>query len=476
MRSVLFIVLLLAFSIFINAIDVNAVEFSVNVFPFERTIKLNESAVFELEIAHNSSSEEVFEVYSNDVTWDVRTDSALRVLPRASFKTNLIVRPLNVNTGAYNLPLVFRRTGSNDQQKEVLYVEVASAVPEQAGYLPAVRSVATVEPGIDPRKGMTIRLSLENQNLRNLEKVDVKIRSAVVNKDYTTSLGPLEKKSLTFVAELDLRTPPQKDFLRISIIIPEAEKAFQFDLFPVSYEIVSYGGVVPSVSTESFFLKWIENVSLFNDANRELVHVYRIPAWFVKKWFISGTPKPESGSGELFWEIPFKPGSSEVIVVTYNYRPILWVLLVLAVFASAYYLFRSPLRVVKRVIVVGEDEISELKVVIELINRGRASVKHLRVMDLAPRLADVVHEPSGTILEPSKVSPHEQSGTIIRWDIDVMESKEHRILVYKLRTKLGVLGGLTLPVAAVKFKFNNQEREIVSNKPEIRFKKRSYEA
>jgi len=467
MRRVLFLAVLLA-------VSVSAVEFDVSIFPSERTVALNESAVFELEIRHDSPNEEVFEVYSNDVTWDIRAETTLKVPPAQKFKTDLIVRQLNLNPGAYNIPVNFKRVGSNAQLRKVLYIELLSPFPEEATYLPAVRGVATVDPVIDPRKGMTIKLSLENQNRRILDKVDVKVRSNVVNKDYTTSLGPLEKKTLTFVAELDPRTPPQKDTLQISIIVPENEKAYQFDLFPNAYEVISYGTIVPSMATEKAFLKRIETVTLKNDGNKPLTHVYRVPAWFGKRWFVSAIPEAGREAGALVWEVSLEPGASADILITYNYRPLFWIFLIVVLVLCAYYIFRSPITVQKSATVVGSHEggISELKVIIELVNRGNRVARNVRVMDLAPRLADVVKDTRETILAPSKIVPHEQRGTLVRWDIDLMEPKEHRILMYKLRTKLGVLGGMTLPVTAVRYLVEGQEREVVSNKPEIKFRSR----
>ena len=466
MRRALLIAVLLA------VISVSAVDFNIKIFPSERSIKLNESASFEIDVEHFSPVEEFFEVYSNDVTWDVLTDSVMKVAPGTIFKTNLLLRPLNLNPGVYNVPVMFKRSGSNDQQREILYVEVSSQFPEDATYLPAVRGVATVDSQIDPRKGMTIKLSLENQNKRTLDKVDVKVRSNVINKDYSTSLGPLERKTLTFMADLDPMTPPQKDALQISILVPEKDKAFQFDLFPVAYEIIPYGGVIPSVVTESSFLKYVDTVTLTNQANKFLTHMYRVPAWIFRRGFISSEPPARVEDGALVWEVPLDAGKSFAIIITYNYRPLFWLFLIAVIVLAAYFWFRSPIFVKKSVRVVssGEEGVSQLKVVIELINRGNKMVRQVRVMDLAPRLADVVAESKETILAPSKVIPNEQRGTLLRWDIDMMEPKEHRVLMYKLHTKLGVLGGLTLPVAAVKFVVEGQERETVSNKPEIKFR------
>lgn len=451
-------------------ISVSAINFSVSVFPSERRILSNETALFEAEIEHNSPFEETFEVYSNDVTWDVRAEDVLKVPAGARAKKNILIRPLNLNPGAYNLPVILRRAGSFDQQKVVLYIELQSPFPEDATYLPAVRGVATVDPVIDPRKGMQIKLSLENQNRRILDKVDVKVRSNVLNKDYSTSLGPLEKKTLTFIADLDPRTPPQKDALQISIIVPENEKAYQFDLFAVPFEVVPYGAVIPSVQTESSFLKFVDTVTLKNEGNKRLVHVYRVPAWFGKQLFISGIPVPVKGAGEVSWEVPMEPGEVTTLTVIYNYRPLFWMLVIAVIIMSAYYYFRSPVAVYKRAAVIGSHEggITEFKVIIELVNRGNKTARHVKVMDLVPKLTDVVREFKETMLAPSKITPHEQSGTIVRWEIDLMEPKEHRILMYKAKTKLHVIGGMSLPVAAVHYLYDGKERESVSNAPEIR--------
>jgi len=471
MRRVAFLAVIL-----VMALSASAFEFEVSIFPSERSIKLNETAVFELEIEHESPVDEVFELYSNDVTWDLRTEDILQVAAGKKLKTRLLVRPLNLNPGAYNLPVNFKRTGSAEQERIVLYVELSSPFPDDATYLPAVRGIATVDQEVDPRKGMTIKLSLENQNRRILETVDVKVRSNVINKDYTTSLGPLEKKTLTFIAELDPLTPPQKDLLQISVIVPEKEKAYQFDLFPLPYEVVSYGLVVPSVETERAFLKRIETITLTNNGNKPLTHVYRVPAWFGKQWFISASPQPDKEASALVWDVSLEAGGTSQLTVIYNYRPLFAIILVLFVLLVAYYVFRSPIVVRKRAVVISSKDgsINEIKVVIDLVNRGGSVVRHVKVMDLAPRLVDVVTESKGAVLPPSKVVPHEKSGTLLRWDIDVMDPKEHRILMYKMKTKLGVLGGMTLPVTAVKFTIDGNERETVSKKPELQSRSQSF--
>lgn len=463
MRRLLLLVLVLA-------VSVSAANFQVSVFPTERTIKTNETAMFDVELKDTLPVDDVFEMYSSDVTWDIRTNDILRSSAGQSVKTILQVHPLNLNPGAYNLPITFKRTSSSDELRVMLYVELVSPAPADTDYLPAVRGMATIERQIDPRSDVVMKLSLENQNRKSLERVDVKVRSSVINKDYNTSLGSLEKKTLTFIAQVDPKTPPQNDTLQISLVVPSDGQAYVFDVLPVLYEIKEYGGIISNISESSSFLKWSDVVTITNNGNKHLSYSYRVPAWFAKRWFIAASPSPHLESSELVWDVDLAQGASATIAIVYNVRPLLWVVLLVVVGVGAYYFFRSPIVMYKRAKVIGAHEggITELKVVVELVNRSRKTAKTVRILDLVPHLADVVKEVHDGVLAPSKVAPHEQRGTLVRWDIDFMEGKEHRILMYRIKTKLSVLGGLTLPVAGVHFTVEGHEWETISNRPQIR--------
>src|ERR1041385_6978980 len=107
MRRVTFVVVML---LVLTCVSAAAADFEVNIFPSEARIKLNETATFDLEVTNPFPTQQVFEVYSSDVTWDVRTEQVLRVEGGQKLKTHLFVTPLNLNPGAYNLPLSFKRS------------------------------------------------------------------------------------------------------------------------------------------------------------------------------------------------------------------------------------------------------------------------------------------------------------------------------------------------------------------------------
>ncbi|PIN74654.1 hypothetical protein COV18_07220 [Candidatus Woesearchaeota archaeon CG10_big_fil_rev_8_21_14_0_10_37_12] len=460
MRLIVCVALLALF-----ALSVSAASFDVTLFPNQQRIFLNGSAEFELEIEHDFPGEEVFEVYSNDVTWDVRLSKALKIHPGVSFKSMLFLSSLNLRPGAYSIPVNFRRVGSSDVVRKVVYIELEASEADNA---PSVRGVATVDAQVDPRRGMQIKLSLENAKEQDLPQVDVKVRSNVINKDYRTSLGPLERKTLTFIADLDPKTSPQGDVLQISIIVPHSRRAFQFDLYPINYEVSQYGEIAVDISAEKSFLRRVEHVGISNTGNHVLPYDYLISAWSVKKWFISPSFPGRDVAEGLVWSGMLRPQEQVELFVAYNYRPIFWTVLFLIVIFVVYFRFRSPVVIKKRArIVKGQEDHTELKVVVELFNRSSRQVKNVELTDLVPSLTDVVQD-KHPVAEPSKTIVSKHKGTLLKWDIDSMDAKEHRIIAYKLRTKLSVLGGLSLPVAVLKFAHGDARREIISNKAEVK--------
>ena len=51
------------------------------------------------------------------------------------------------------------------------------------------------------------------------------------------------------------------------------------------------------------------------------------------------------------------------------------------------------------------------------------------------------------------------------WNLPTVEPYEERIITYKIKSKLSIVGGLTLPAAYLKYKpRNGREQIILSNK------------
>jgi len=465
------VVLWLVLVVLLSSIAFAEEAFNARIEPNEVAIRQDQTAEFNLTITHTSPEIKTFEIYSENVIWDVRVQDALRVEPSQLFSTKLFVRPLNVNPGTYLVPLTVKQVGTNIKQENDILLEIRSLVPPEQSYLPAVRGEVYMQDDLDPRDELKIRVLLQNQNRRELKEVDVKIRSKTINQDYTASLGPMEKKELKFMVQMSPFTPPQNDLIRVSVIVPEKDRGYRFDLDPVPLEILDYTNFKEEIKTEDGFLKTTYLVTLSNDGNVRHQDQYIVKSSFFKNIFVTTVPRAEKLKGNLVWDLDLKSDESELIMYTFNFQPILIIAIALVVLLVSYYVFRSPvvLRKTATVIATKEGGISELKVIIEIVNRSKKPIKHIKLIDNVPRIAQLAKEHDIGMLKPDKVVKHERKGTLVKWIIDGVDPGEERVISYKVKSNLSILGGVTLPSAAAKFEFGKRNRTSNSNAPVIGF-------
>jgi hypothetical protein len=448
-----------------------AADFSAEFSPSQRTIGQTDKAEYNVTIYHDFPGIEFFEIFSPEVLWDIRTKDALQIQPNKNFTTVLTIQPLNINPGLYGVPLQVKRTGTNEVKKAMLYMEV-NGPPSTSTYLPAVRGTAEIPASVDPRNEIPITVNFENQNRRNLSVLKVKVRGNVINQDFITSLGPLERKTVKFMARVDPQTMPQKDTLTVSLIATEHDKGFQFDLPPVDYEVASYGQLVPSIELSKSFLKTVKVITLTNGANMVLEQPFAYPVSWFARIFTKSEPKARVENGSLVWDVLLNVGGSTQVRVTTNYLPLAILITLAAILIAVYYIFRSPLAIKKSAIVLSTREggISELKILLELKNRTSKPIRGASIIDLVPRIAELIKEYDVGTLTPKDTLRSERKGTIIKYEVGDIMPREERVISYKVRSSLSILGGVSLPEAVSKFTTaTGKERTTSSNKPKVKF-------
>lgn len=460
-------VLFLFFLIFFSTIGL---AFKVEISPDSQKILLNETAIFNLTIKHSSPSEEIFELYSPDVLWNILSEDMLRIPGHDIFKTRIFIRPLNINPGVYGVPLIFKQVSTNELVEQRPVIETISQYAPSSDYLPAVRGVPEFDSDIDSRVPYEFVISLENKNKRNLPVVEVKVRSNLINKDYTTSLSPLEKKTIKFTINFNPLTKPQEDIFYITILVPEEGKTYQFDLFPVPVRVISYGCVEANISMDKSFLKTVTFVKVINLGNGDHYYTYSSDVSGLNRLFFSSNNDLSSYQGNYEWDILLEPEESAELILVVNYRPVFWAMVILFVLIFCYFVFRSPMVIKKsaRVIRTREGGISDVKVVLEIVHRGYRKIQNFEMIDLVPNIAEIIQKDHTTIA-PVSVTKSENKGTVIKWVVGLIDPKEHRIITYDIKSKLSILGGLRLPVAVAKFKTEYRFREITSNSVSIKF-------
>lgn len=451
-----------------------AAEFAVTVSPEYQNIHMGDAAVYDMTVKNNLETTENFEIYSPDVLWDVSTipasDKLMTIPGGASKTTKLQLKPLYVNPGRYGVVVNTRISGKDMLIKSYVMVGVDDPNPPPGEYLPSIRSSVEVDELVDPRENITIVLGLENLNTRNNEKLDIKFRSHTINSEYETSLGPLEEKQVTVNVPVDPLTRPQEDILRVTIFTTAGERAYQHEAMPIEFEIMHYGGLEEETDYEKSFLKRTKTIKLTNVGNGDIIDVYTLKKNFFEKIFTSSEPDwknfEEDGEKLSGWTVNLKPYQSMTITVVVNYRIPFGILCAAVLVVLLYYLLRSPIIVHKSATVLATKEggISELKVLIVVKNRTGKAVKDVSVIDKVPHIANVSKDFEMGTLHPSKVLKHEKKGTLIKWEVEELDRFEERVLAYKIKSKLSVLGDFKLPVAVVRFASKTgKERSTHSN-------------
>ncbi len=465
-------VLLLMLCCLVLSSTANAFSFSVNITPQSQTIRINETAVFDLDVSHDSAQTETFEIYSPDVVWDITTDPLsdrlLQVPPETSKRTHLIVTPLYVKPGFYGVPITINHAGGQGIAKEAVMIGVVPETDQGGQYGPSVYTDLKINQVIDPRQPQKIYLTLKNQNRRTLDKLDIRIRSTLLNKDLVTSLGPLQEKTLEIDYVLDPDTKPQEDTVRGSVFTADRDKTLQFDLPAIKVRVVPYGDILVEEKISNGLLINRHSYKFTNPANTLRDKTIERNVTYVQSWFLDSSPHPvvkKVAGGYVYqWNFILEPGQEAQLTIKTNHRTLAYLVLIAIIVLLGYGFLRSPLNVKKTALVIERQEggVSQLKVLITLKNRSARSVRGITIKDKVPAIASIAKEHSPGSLLPEKVMHYDNGEALLKWHLPHLEPHEERIVSYTIRTKMHVIGNLALPPAQFKYNFYGWERSINS--------------
>ena len=467
----LFILLILNLS-FVSA----AYIFNVEIAPIKDDIYVNESAVFNLTVINDQHVMDTFRFRSDDIWWSIYTEpqsdyfGGLKVFGQQEKSTKLLLTPKKgLLGGKYAVEIVLESQNTGVAIKKLLNINVHSLKPPIPDYQPTIKlDIELANNGkFDPRNPAIIKVILKNKNALNLTEISVTLKSKLIDEErYPLTLDPLERRTEEFSINFDPNEQPQKDTLLITASV--GNKTFvaihEFEIIPyvLSFE--------QEVILRRKFLKKINEIKVTNPSNtqKQEVVLYRAPAL---KALFSGS-EPQGGVQKinrkrfLAWNIELEAQESTSILVTYNQRPIFIIFLLIVGGIVLYFLVRSPVSVTKKLTNIRKREggISGLRIQINVKNRSSEPVYDIKVIDKIPSIAEVLKEFQLGSLQPSKIVEREKKSTIIRWDIDTLESNEERLISYDIKSKLSILGELNLYATVVKFKDKKgKERKALSN-------------
>ena len=456
------------------AISVAAFNFDAVVAPESGAVIKGEIAKFNVTISQDSPSTQRFSIYSPDVTWDVPSQS-VDVPPGESTTIELEVRQYveNINPGYYLVNINIRPLSQDSVIKRSVLISLRS--DRETKYMPSLRVTPVVPSAVDPVAGATFKVEIANLNRLQLDQVIIKARSDLINADVNTSIGPLETKKIDIPVTLGANALHQEDSVLISAFVAADGQTYRFDSVPSSYEVLEYGEIAAQTVLSGGFPSYVKTITFTNTGNDQKSQTYRLAKPFFTSWFMSTDPEARvlrDNEGKWFaWDITLPVGGSYSVSITTNWTPLLVVVILIILCYIGYYVFRSPVVVRKNAVVVGTKEgLTDIKILVEIRNRSGNVLKNVRLIDKIPHIVQLVEEHGMGTLRPAKVIRSDKTGTLLSWNIHELDKFEERVVSYRIRSKLSIVGRLHLPVSVVKFERNpGHVRSTASNISQIGF-------
>ncbi|MCX8147288.1 MAG: hypothetical protein N3D84_02375 [Candidatus Woesearchaeota archaeon] len=445
----------------------------VEVIPIKDKIVSGDWAIFDITITNPYDRQDTFllSVKDEGVDWSVITESTydyssgVAIGPRSSKTTRILIKdkglvPSYTRAYAVSLDVKSVKTGSIKTSVFQLYIYPEAPV----FYESDINVTLNVPRYIDPRNIYSFGVNLINNNKKEIKNLVISLESNLVNQQSTVQLQPSQSKRVDFTVSFDEKLKPTIDTLTVKVT--EGNKTLYRSTTPL--EVVPYRMPFDQKTTsESIFLKYTTHITLTNKDNVEEQQKFMVEHRFFDYLLTKTTPDAsvtEKDNKKYFaWDVRLKPDESTVISIETNYRPLLYIFLLVSVILVVYFYFRNPVIIIKSADIVKtlEGGISELKVTIALRNRSKEKQK-IRLVDTIPKIA-IVEKKEGLTVHPKRAI-HSSKGTFLEWVFE-MEPKEERFVSYYLKSKLSILGGLKLPPALLVLneKVKGKEMKIKSN-------------
>ena len=463
--SIFALVFLAVFSSLVSA------AYDVSFEPIKFRIMPEEFATHKITITNYDDVERVYSlsVSTGDATSWVITPSSLKVPAGSIESTELKIFPKSVvGVGVFDITVNVR----DGAQPKILTLPVHISLDGFfQDFTPNVALTVDAPSTVDPRENLKVTVQLRNRNQRDLKNLSIRIDSEnVFFRELQTDLEPRREKTTDFIFELNPLLSPGDYNFKVSLYYPITDSVIsEYDgVFKVDF----YSAITPKRETSSSWFRTTDTITLENIGNYESSKEITIKAPWLKRIFMSSDPKGElvriDGKSYLQWNPSLKPVEVKLIQVHTNYRSLVIAGILIVIGLVLYFLLRSPIMVLKEAAVVGEDDegISEVKIRVFIKNRSSGNVHNISVTDRIPGITEFVESQHLGSLRPTRVTKTAKKGTILYWDLDRLESYEERIITYRIKSKLKIVGDMSLPKVRVKFEQSSgRERAIISGQP-----------
>jgi hypothetical protein len=460
--------LLILFLVAVSA--VYAAPFTYNYDAITDSIYNNESAYYNLTINNNNDYPDRFQLYTISAFWDV-SPTLVQAAPGSINKVTVEIAPLDSKIyGPQLVPVTIKSLSDEYSVVENFYVYVKPSNYTPLEYVPNIAMEVRMPEEIDPRNPISLEVYMRNRNPLNLDQLIIEVTSDLFSKSYITTLGPLEEKTNQILfADLNPLQKPGTYSVDVKLIYKN-ETISQSNKQLI---IKEYSDVQLEQTTTKGLFSTKEKISLYNDGNNDVVKLVKVKKNFFEKLFTSTSAKPvslkEDGISYLSWNVPLKPRDSYTLTITTNYTSLVLLILLIIILVISYYVFRSPVVLFKRAKIASSSEhgITDIKVKLHMKNRSGRIIRNIKIIDKYPKLLTLEEETSLGSMKPTKLLSGDKANNLLTWNLEVLDPYEERLLVYRLKSGLNIVGNVSLPASKIKFHTASGDRSYLSNKVKL---------
>ena len=438
--------------------------------PIKNEITPAEYATFSVTITNKESQTQTYNLYSlqSGQSWNVDPfplkDKVIELGSGESYTTTIRAKTLqDLPPGIYFVHLTVQSDLGESYTEEL---KIYLKAKDPLDYLPAIRVNVDMDEKINPKEPLSIKLFLENRNPLNLKDLKIRIETEIpeFQKEVIVELPPQGKKTVEFSIVPNPYTQP-KDYTLFFVFESKGEAV---KVIEQKIEILSLLPPFEVTATEeTVYLKTLRTLTVKNTGNVRNTQVVKDPfsVWLLPIMRSEGQSEVIDGERYLTWEAELGPNEYVAIPVIVNYRIFAYVLIALLLFAGFYWYAQSPVSLQKTAITTRGDEgtLSEIKITLELRNHSKKPIKNVTVTDLVPSIANVDKSLELGTLKPQETR-QTKNGTKVVWSLAELDAHEHRLITYKIKAKLNILGTFSLPRAETEFeRKKGQRRKAYSN-------------
>jgi hypothetical protein len=359
---------------------------------------------------------------------------------------------------SYYIPieLVFYSRRTQIRKEETVYGRV---IP--GSYLEGINLQTLSFPQlIDPRDSFGITAVFENSLVRDF---NITINYVFYDSENQEILSNSTTKKLkanqmsSFMIPIDLYEKQEPGNYSL-----EAEAYIDFNLIgreEINFTVGSYTEVLSSTDYESGLFGSYKKKTFYNNGTGKASFEGELRINFIENFFVyEKTNNSTFRANSLFYIIELGPGESKTIYYKTTYLPLF---LIPFVFIAGLYLYLvlSKKMIVRKYLLDYEMKGDSLVVNLEIIikNLTRADLTSVEVIEKLPAFVSGV---GGFSTMKPKISEKNR----LVWKIDHLLPREERVITYKIKTKMGILGMIRLPPTVVNFKDVKNQKQTIESK------------